>query len=138
MANFIITFILTFVLFSINEAITTYWARGQFAPTLIGLTELVIGVYAGLPIPVAQALIWGGGITSIRDGWRNYDRIKDSWKPIYLIGNFIALFLIWRLAQGVVVSTITEEISETCPVSTYPTINTIDNIGADYPMIIRV
>lgn len=139
MANFLITFILTIFLFGINEAVSRYWfTNSQLAPTLLGLTELIIGVYAGLPVPVAQSMIWGGGLTSIRQGWQNYDRIKNDWKPIYLIGNFVAIFLIWRLAQGVKVDQISDTVSSLFDFP-YPTTQTLDDaVGAEYPMIIRI
>jgi hypothetical protein len=132
----LITFILTLFVFSLNEAISTYWfSQNPFAPMLVGLTEVVLGYYSGLSVPIAQSLIWGGGLSSIREGMRNYDQVKDKWKPVFIIGNFIAVFLIWRLAQNVV----KEEVVENMATTTYcPTSKTIDLIGADQPMIVRL
>jgi hypothetical protein len=132
----LITFVLTLFIFSLNEAISRYWfSQSQLAPTLVGLSELLIGVYSGLPIPVSQALIWGGGLSSVREGWRNYDRVKDNWKPIYLLGNFVAVFLIWRLSQNVKLSEAKDAVQGEYMTSC-PNASTIDAIGGEYPLFV--
>ncbi len=66
----------------------------------MGIGELLLGVYANLPLPIALSFIYGGGLSALRDSFRKYNKVKPNWKPVYLIRNFVALFLIWQLAQS--------------------------------------